>query len=530
MAVIWQTPPVSAQTTSQSLPPFVLRSLTISTRWPDPLALSKPGRGISSPAMALSPEARRKLAAALGKEVGAAELARIARLVALVLRQQGRPAVQVAFPRQNFGDGHIYLYVQPPLVRDLVIEPADLRNERAIRPLISQTLGSELDAGRAENDVAVLNLARKWTQLRYRPTGEADVVDMVVRTRNAQRLSGYLRYDDSGSSSTGATRLKGGITWNEALGPSSRLNYSFTSAADPNVLNSQALSLSAVTPARFAYSLSLSSNRTILPGVAPAVTSVTNERNYSIGLSTPASTVLRNMNGTFNLNLSRKEHLNISVTGTGSVVGSDTELAQLSFGYKGRKNTKLGNLKYSIGLRNSVSGIAAKHNATAFASRRTGADANFTILTLRMSSEAAVFKRYGLRWSLAAQTSAQRLLPSEQISFGGTGSVRGYVPGVVSGDSGLNWRFEISAPLVQFRLAGPEVKLRPSFFYEGALTRVSSPILPETNKMLQSAGFAIRAQLNNKASLQYSFGLQLPEVGFDDGETMRHNFGVTYSF
>lgn len=132
-----------------------------------------------------------------------------------------------------------------------------------------------------------------------------------------------------------------------------------------------------------------------------------------------------------------------------------------------------------------------------FTCKRASAGPAFQVYTLNLSHREPLG-----RWALAARLQGQfsdaPLVPSEQMSFGGAESVRGYHDGELSADIGATLRLELLAPAWR---PTERLSLQPALFVDQAAGRRLYALAGEDKTIqLASAGLGLRVETR--------FGLQ----------------------
>ncbi len=105
----------------------------------------------------------------------------------------------------------------------------------------------------------------------------------------------------------------------------------------------------------------------------------------------------------------------------------------------------------------------------------------------------------------------------------------------MQGDRGATWSFELAPPAWthDFQTDIPRLNrfsLQPVVFYEGGYLETKNPSISEESRSLQSAGVGIRINTGDVFALQYDYGHQLDDDGFNDNESGRHHIRLTASF
>jgi hemolysin activation/secretion protein len=143
---------------------------------------------------------------------------------------------------------------------------------------------------------------------------------------------------------------------------------------------------------------------------------------------------------------------------------------------------------------------------------------------------------------LQAQITDTPLPSSEQVTYGGQGSVRGYYEGEQAGDLGASLRLELGTPAWS---PAERVALKAVGFYDRAeLRRLYALSTELANVRLGSAGLGLRLEtgfglqatidwahiLDDTSRLDNSTGLQMPVSGRKAGSGQRWSFALRQSF
>ena len=123
-----------------------------------------------------------------------------------------------------------------------------------------------------------------------------------------------------------------------------------------------------------------------------------------------------------------------------------------------------------------------------------------------------------LKTSLSTQLSPDKLLPIEQLTVGGLGSVRGYRQNLIIGDNGVVGVVEGQIPFVRSSSWG-NVSLAPFFDVGTIWSNLEEPNDNRSNT-LASLGLGLNYRLNNLFDARVFYGIPLIEAeGFGNGDT-----------
>ena len=136
----------------------------------------------------------------------------------------------------------------------------------------------------------------------------------------------------------------------------------------------------------------------------------------------------------------------------------------------------------------------AHGNAATFAATRPGARARYAVW--RGGASLAVKpSAWSYSASLDAQYSRDLLVPAEQFSAGGAGSVRGFTDRGISGDRGVRIQLEALSSNLMANQSSPH-SIQLSFFTDAAWARTNqAAALAQTNASIASVGVGLRGAL-----------------------------------
>lgn len=121
---------------------------------------------------------------------------------------------------------------------------------------------------------------------------------------------------------------------------------------------------------------------------------------------------------------------------------------------------------------------------------------------------------YGI-FRISSQYTPNNLFPAEQMYFGGVGSVRGFEPGSVLGDIGVNGTFEIRTPVPYLKAVLPkklekyDKKVRLGFFYDWGIFRQqnSGAAMQASSNFLQSVGSGVHFNVTDSVIASFEVGI-----------------------
>ncbi|GAB7539995.1 ShlB/FhaC/HecB family hemolysin secretion/activation protein [Burkholderia sp. 3C] len=290
-----------------------------------------------------------------------------------------------------------------------------------------------------EQGVEQINrLRRNQAELQIMPGATPGDSIVALTNRSADRLYYTLGIDNYGSRQTGTMRYRGGVEADNLLGLQESLAVNFVGTTDSN-----ALVLSAAVPygyQTFSYTTSLSEYQQTIGNVALLtgrsfsqifgwndVLSRSRGGRTSVDVTFAKTRTERSVNG-IDLDEQDLSVLRIALNGLVRFVARDQEAAAT----------------WDVGISQGLPWLGASHDAPD--GGVADAHSQFTKLdataTVQFALGALGGTRWGYRGTLRGQYSRVALFGNQQLFLGGMDSVRGFMEGGISGDSGVYLRNE----------------------------------------------------------------------------------------
>jgi len=512
-----------------------IQSITISPVWPEGTALSQTANGIQSTEFGLAPKYLAKLQATLGRRADQATLQAIQNAVYFAAYEAGYPLASIGFPDQDFGDGHLYLYIGTGYMYRLGFTGNVQTDEAHLRKFIRQQPLAPFDRQMMLEDLEVLNLNDPRAYLQTQPTGNPAWVDVAIHMQEPKPVTGFVSLDNSGTDVSGETRLNFGLSYNNLFNRGDQISYTFTTDGEFKHVQSHRIGYQTLLPWRHALEASLSINdtetRRITTGQVIDQTQKTDQ--LSVMYKIPMRPVLPRLGGTLRAGFELKDAEFSSVRTPGPQrPASDADIFNLILGYGTTKYFGMNLLSFDTSLVHSSGGVGSNNTDAAFQISRVGARADYTIVKASLRYLMQFADQFSLTARIEGQSASTNLLSSERFSAGGQYSVRGFQQGIAQGDDALFWGLELSGPTLKVSDGGSvgPITLRPVVFYEGAELSTKIPSAGEADRHLESYGIGFRLGFGARLSLQYDYGIQINDSGINDLDSNRHHFRLSARF
>jgi hemolysin activation/secretion protein len=484
----------------------------------------------------LPPDSAAVLAPAfLGQPVSYASLERITAAIRLTLQQFGYPFVAAYLPPQDITAGWVQIVVQLSVAAEPRVEGANYFSAAHYRTPLRQPVGQPINTADLKADLDWLN-RNSFHQVTVvaEPGKEPGTTALVLRANERFPLRFTAGYNNTGSPVSAEDRVSAGFNWGNAFGLGHQLGYNFS--ASPDFSTSRAHSANYAFDLPWRHTVRLSGTYSDLTGRVAAPLSLSGRSwqtslRYEIPLRAPAPNLTHTVSAGFDFKASNNnlEFARIPIT------DNLTHIAQFNVTYDVSRTDPRGRTDLGFAVFASPGGLTSRNRTTPFNLSRNGAKPDYAYATLNLSRTQRL--PLGFTWSPRAQFQAAsgNLLGSEQMSGGGSSSVRGYEEGEAYGDHGVLLSHELTLPA--FTVAkhlgakSPPDSLQLFAFQDYARLRSSHPLFGETPVELHSVGAGLRYQAGSHLSLNFTYGWQLRDSGLSrSGENSRGHLSAQLSF
>jgi len=209
----------------------------------------------------------------------------------------------------------------------------------------------------------------------------------------------------------------------------------------------------------------------------------------------------------------------VHITGSRSA----TEINQFTAGYRSFRRDRWGYFTLDLNGYYSPGDLTAHDRTSDFGTSRQGAEANYYYG--HFEGERAIRLPFDFYWINKGgyQMASGNLLPSEQLSLGGTYLVRGYPERIAGGEEGWFVTTELHSPLIRWgNITGqrnvpglvPEgdtLELLAFFDYGSVYPKVLEPG-DEPNVNLASVGAGLRLKISQNLNVRFDYGWQLRDA------------------
>ena len=395
-----------------------------------------------------------------------------------------------------------------------------LRDKLGVRP------GDEISIARLDEAVnwANTNPFRRVQVMLHPLDTRPGSTDLIIGVEERIPLRLLVSYDDSGNEILGKRHYTGSLQYGNFLGRDHQLSYQFSTSDHQGVFKAHSLNYQVPLPWR--HRLDISANYLL---VNPSfLGGVFNQTGKNIGTDVRYTYPLRSGDNPVEVfgGLSYKQNNNNLAYG-GFNFGGLVDVFQVATGFSAIRRDKQG--AWALGLtlnlspgrfnsRNTNDAFEGKNRASFFNTGRVGARAQYAYGLLSMQRVQNLQRGWQFLSRGTIQLSTANLVGSEQISIGGSSTVRGFDERILTGDAGFVVSNDLQAPPVRTKLAFITKKLPPlesrfSVFYDAGHLRTTHPTASDIPQYpLASSGVGVRMNVGLNFNVSADYGWQITRL------------------
>jgi hemolysin activation/secretion protein len=490
-----------------------LRGLTMSTSAEPPQRLGESTVFVGEGVRVSSDELSKVLSRYAGQPLSPSRIAAIQSDIAALYQDKGYPFIAVSTPPQNVTEGILHLRVLEFRVGRLEARPLDTFDE--IRAGLRLGPGDPVYLPRLQEDLLWLNRTPfRNTEASFRPGEQTGQTDLLLETRRSRAVQGYVGAGNTGSESTGWSRVFAGVQAGGPLLGNGMAAYQVTispedigNRSDRGYL-SHALQGSLPITARSEADLTVNWVQT-----HQAVDVFNLEETIAeagIGYRMALSDLMDANLPPSDVRLGIEARRQVSVVDFDDIRVNSTayNVYQAVVGYSVTNYGRRGASQFEAAFRASPGGIddANSDERMRLVTQGRMASARYAYLTATLRSSRNLTGGDALSGLVRVQVTGDALPRTEQMGLGGQGGSRAY-----SYDDGASDRAAVVQAEYQFQpialsARGPE--LRASAFFDAAW---GDGAPGEDDPTLASVGVAATADLLKGLSLEATLGAALTD-------------------
>jgi hemolysin activation/secretion protein len=486
-------------------------------------------------------------------------LAGIAQVIEVFVRQSNYPNAAVIVPTQSIAEGVVRILVQlGEKTQSVAVTPSTEWKIRNIKMQDTRWFSESLlkEKLRIEQGGTVrfseLDRAISWTnnnpfrlvKVHLQPVANGEA-DLTIAVQEALPLRLIASVDNSGNALIGRNRYTASVNYANLWGLDHQVSYQYITSSKPEVLQAHGLDYRVPLPWRHYVQLSASHLRAspeIADGLVQAGESTTAELRYTMPLRAGENPI--EVYGSLSFKESNNNLTWDTPVEVVQVFSTKPTIFQFTLGGSAVRRGKKGVWAFGASITASPGGVNSRNSDRTFDagrfgegdSARIGATAryvygSFTVQRLQNLAPGWDFISRGV-----VQLSEANLLSSEQISIGGSSTVRGFNESIFAGDHGYVFSNDLMFPSIKFNIPRLSKKRGPLdtrflLFFDAAHTGVRHRFVSDFKRSaLASQGIGLRMNLANNFSLTADYGWQLTELPYEVEDKSRGHIRATFAF
>lgn len=476
----------------------------------------------------------------IGKPLRFGGLKKISATIVQFYRSRFRPVVDALIPEQDITNGVLQIIVIEGRVGRVLAEGQHWFSPKRLTRAVRARQGDEIYANTLIDDVNWLNRNPfRQSELLFRKGANPGETDLVLKTTDRLPFRPYLNYENTGTALTGEDRFQAGFNWGNAflldqiLSFHQILSFQYSMAADSGLFHAYSGIWTIPLPWRHLLEFygSNAESKPDIPDFHLTADSLQLGTRYLIPLPGRGS-----LKHEFSLGFEFKQSDNNLLFGGASIFASDVEVLQFFSAYRLRHAASHGITSAILTFYWSPGNLTRQNSDAAFRQERAQAEADYAYARLDLHRQTPLPLGFTFHTRAAGQISTTNLLGSEQLSLGGSSSVRGYAQSSFNGDQGWFASLEVHTPAIPLlrwqktRHLDDKFKL-VSFLDAGGLYNVDRlPDEPRGRELL-SAGVGFRYRINTWLDIQFDHGWPLhTSDGEQDLASSRSHLGIMISY
>ncbi|MEZ6129800.1 MAG: ShlB/FhaC/HecB family hemolysin secretion/activation protein [Planctomycetaceae bacterium] len=452
----------------------------------------------------------------LGQPITIRLLNEMASNIVMVYRDAGQPVVDVNMPSgQDITDGIVQVVITEAKIGSVRFRgnchfsDCLLQQQTWLRP------GQNIYVPSLQDELIWFNHSPYRTVgLSLEPGTDAGTTNIVFDVNDRRPLNGYLGYEDSGTRRTSLERVVAGFSAGNLFGQDGQLAYQWMAdAALSNQIGVHSLIYRApIFENRDSWSLAAQLQDIDTVAATAGAISDANAWQISARYHHPlCETQCRN--DIFHFGFDVKGTQTDLDFGGVTVLPTDVQVVQLMAGISSEQIYDDGHTLYGADLFLSPGYLSGRNDDGDFSRLRPGARSTYAYTRGYIERLYAMDQRSDLVLRATGQLSTYKLLQTEQLSFGGYNSIRGYDMRAASGDSGYILNAELRTKPIQHCVGGMDSALTMLAFTDFGQyvnwNNVNNGVAPEHDDILASVGVGMRYVMDPTVTLRFDYGVPL---------------------
>lgn len=473
----------------------------------------------------------------LGQPVSLLSLNKMSRDIIVYFQDNGVPVVDVGVPQQDITSGVVQVVIVEGKVGDVSVDGARYFSEGRIIGMSRLGRGDRINTEVLLKDVEWMN-KNPFRSVRpvFKPGDAQGETDVVLSVNDRFPVRVYAGYEDSGNDLTGDERFLFGFNWGDAFFIDHQLNYQYATSSNFDDVAAHTVSYIAPLPWRHTLSAFASFAES---GTEVGAFSINGDSAQAGVRYTIPLVEISKLEHEFYIGADWKQSQNALEFGAIPISATTTDIGQFLLGYRGGIKDNYGFTSYQMEWVHSPGQMFGHQDSAAYNAVRAGSDEVYSYAELSLTRNTRLPYNFSLVNEFTYQFTDKNLLASEQMSFGGYNSIRGYDERELNNtDEGWILRNELRLPpFSPLRLMGLNVNDKLQFlgFWDygeawasrGLVTRIDG--FATEDVAMSGIGPGLRYRVNTYLSIRADYGFQLIDTG-NTRNASRWHLGATVSY
>lgn len=467
------------------------------------------------------------LASFIGRPIDNEVLNGIVNTITQYAREQDRLIAKVLIPTQDITRGALRLAVVIGTYNELTFQGNRWFSRAVLEKQLGIKPGDEVRLSTLEEAVNWVNtnpfrLVKVLVNDLPQQPGKAN---LVVGVQEMRPFRAAFSVDNTGNPIIGTRRYAASFQFGNLWGRDHQGSYQFLTTDDVGLYKAHALDYRVPLRSRHFIGLRahyVETNPELYGGLLTQKgESMIGELRYTI----PLKTGMNPRELYFGVNL--KESNNNLEFGGFQVLSNKTNTFHLFAGGSLVNRQPSGVWMLGTTVNVSPGHINSRNTDAALQSARSGAESSYIYGSLTAQRLQPLAKGWEVFSRAVVQWSSHNLMPTEQLTIGGSGSVRGYGENGYAAENGFIFNTDLMTPIWRRPLPLFGKKLAPIEtrflgFLDMAKVEYRRRFGADINfSSMASAGLGMRASLANNLSVSFDYGWQLAHLARQPGQAVR---------
>lgn len=473
----------------------------------------------------------------MGKAITGELLNDLANAIALYARQNDRLIVKVFPPTQDISAGVFRLAVVVGRYNELQFKGNRWFSSRLLQEKLGIKPGDEVRISTLEEAVnwANANPFRQVKVLVNDLANQPGKADLIVGVEERLPLRFTASYDDSGNDILGNRHYTGGVQFGNLWGKDHQGSYQFSTTDHQSVFQSHSFDYRVPLPWR--HYLQINGGYLKVKPVFGAGGAFT-QKGENISASLRYNAALRGGSNPveFFAGIDFKEGNNNLAYGPRTLFTTKTDVFQATTGISVVRRDQRGAWLLGATLNASPGNVNSRNTNEALSAARFNTNATYLTGTFSVQRLLNLDRDWSFYSRAVAQVTTANVPGSEQLSIGGSATVRGFNERIYSGDQGFVFSNDIQAPVLRKSLpflpkTRAPLETRFIFFYDAAQVFYKHRDVSDAAfTPLASTGVGVRLSLPVNFTVSADYGWQITHLAYAAPTHSRGHVKVVLAF